>query len=145
MTGPNPPPLLSTTAAAQQGPMGVRRRTRGGCLGEHLDYSYGVAVGDYDNDGHPDIFIANTGNKPPLHKHRKGTLLDVTGQSGLDTKPPNYVKRPAAWSIRQRRLSRYGGIEIIVVDAAGRPALYAPRRESYCHPDVTRPCSIALP
>src|SRR5690349_6598171 len=28
---------------------------RAGIAGEHLDYSYGVAVGDYDNDGFPDV------------------------------------------------------------------------------------------
>jgi len=31
---------------------------KAGLAGEHIGYSFGVAVGDYDNDGHEDIFIA---------------------------------------------------------------------------------------
>jgi 2-oxoisovalerate dehydrogenase E1 component len=31
---------------------------KAGISGERLDFSYGVAVGDYDNDGFPDIFVA---------------------------------------------------------------------------------------
>src|SRR6266850_860897 len=71
--------------------------TQAGVSGEHLDYSYGVAVGDYDNDGHPDIFIANTGKNTLYHNTGKGTFIDVTGQSGLAAKPANTLSVQAAW------------------------------------------------
>ena len=32
-----------------------------GIAGEHLDFSYGVAVGDYDNDGWVDVFLTAVG------------------------------------------------------------------------------------
>src|SRR5262249_53002714 len=47
---------------------------RAGVAGEQLGYSYGVAVGDYDNDGYPDIFIANTGKNTLYHNNRNGTF-----------------------------------------------------------------------
>src|ERR1035441_1127454 len=59
---------------------------RAGIAGERLDFSYGVAVGDYDNDGWPDIFIANTGKNTLYHNNGNGTFTDVTDQSGLGAK-----------------------------------------------------------
>jgi enediyne biosynthesis protein E4 len=70
---------------------------KAGVAGEHLDYSYGVAVGDYDNDGFPDIFIANTGKNTLYHNDGNGTFTDVTDQSGLGSKPPNTLSVQAAW------------------------------------------------
>lgn len=65
--------------------------------GEHLGFSYGVAVGDYDNDGRPDIFIANTGKNVLYHNNWDGTFADVTEQSGLAAKPPETLSVHAAW------------------------------------------------
>jgi enediyne biosynthesis protein E4 len=70
---------------------------RAGLSGKHLDFSYGVAVGDYDNDGWPDIFIANTGKNTLYHNNGNGTFTDVTDQSGLDAKPPETLSVQAAW------------------------------------------------
>src|SRR5260370_23446105 len=55
---------------------------KAGLAGEHLDFSYGVAVGDYDNDGFPDIFIANAGKNALYHNNGNGTFTDVTGGGG---------------------------------------------------------------
>jgi hypothetical protein len=46
-------------------------------------YGMGVAVGDYDNDGFPDIFITCIGENHLFHNTGKGTFIDVTKQSGL--------------------------------------------------------------
>jgi hypothetical protein len=70
---------------------------KAGVAGEHLDYSYGVAVGDYDNDGFPDIFIANTGKNTLYHNNGNGTFTDVTDQSGLGSKPAKTLSVQAAW------------------------------------------------
>ncbi|HYL84115.1 MAG TPA: CRTAC1 family protein [Candidatus Angelobacter sp.] len=46
-------------------------------------YGMGVAVGDYDNDGFPDIFISCVGQSRLFHNTGKGSFIDVTAKSGL--------------------------------------------------------------
>jgi hypothetical protein len=46
-------------------------------------YGMGVAVGDYDNDGCPDILITCVGQNRLFHNTGKGTFVDVTSASGL--------------------------------------------------------------
>ncbi len=46
-------------------------------------YGMGVAVGDYDNDGFPDILITCVGQSRLFKNTGKGTFLDVTQASGL--------------------------------------------------------------
>jgi hypothetical protein len=45
-------------------------------------YDFGVAVGDYDNDGHEDIYVAGYGGNHLYHNNGNGTFTDVTAQSG---------------------------------------------------------------
>jgi hypothetical protein len=46
-------------------------------------YGMGVAVGDYNNDGFPDIFITCVGQSRLFRNTGKGTFLDATRVSGL--------------------------------------------------------------
>jgi hypothetical protein len=46
-------------------------------------YGMGVAVGDYDNDGYPDILITCVGQNRLFQNTGKGTFIDVTKSSGL--------------------------------------------------------------
>jgi hypothetical protein len=46
-------------------------------------YGMGVAVGDYDNDGFPDILVTCVGQNRLFHNTGKGTFVDVTNSSGL--------------------------------------------------------------
>jgi enediyne biosynthesis protein E4 len=46
-------------------------------------YGMGVAVGDYDNDGFPDILVTCVGQNRLFHNTGKGTFVDVTDRSGL--------------------------------------------------------------
>jgi hypothetical protein len=46
-------------------------------------YGMGVAVGDYNNDGFPDILITCVGQNRLFRNTGKGTFLDVTTASGL--------------------------------------------------------------
>jgi hypothetical protein len=46
-------------------------------------YGMGVAVGDYNNDGFPDILITGVGQNRLFHNTGKGTFADVTRSSGL--------------------------------------------------------------
>ena len=70
---------------------------KAGVSGQQLDFSYGVAAGDYDNDGWPDIFVANTGKNTLYHNNGNGSFSDVTDASGLGTKPPETLSVQAAW------------------------------------------------
>ncbi len=47
-------------------------------------YDMGVAVGDYDNDGFPDLFVAGLHHSTLYHNNGDGTFTDVTVKSGLD-------------------------------------------------------------
>jgi enediyne biosynthesis protein E4 len=47
-------------------------------------YDMGVAVGDYDNDGHPDLFVAGVHHSTLYHNNGDGTFTDVTARAGLD-------------------------------------------------------------
>jgi enediyne biosynthesis protein E4 len=42
-----------------------------------------VAIGDYDNDGWPDIYVANFGKNRLYHNNHDGTFTDVAEKSGV--------------------------------------------------------------
>jgi len=46
-------------------------------------YGMGVAVGDYNNDGFPDILVTCVGQNRLFHNTGKGTFVDVTNSAGL--------------------------------------------------------------
>ena len=46
-------------------------------------WGFGVAVGDYDNDGWPDIYVANYGKNRLYHNNHDGTFTDVAEKSGV--------------------------------------------------------------
>ena len=56
-----------------------RARVPGGTFG------MGVAVGDYDNDGFPDLFITAYGRCLLYHNNGDGTFTDVTAKAGVAT------------------------------------------------------------
>lgn len=47
-------------------------------------WGMGVAVGDFDNDGWPDIYVANFGPNRLYRNNRDGTFTDVAPAAGLD-------------------------------------------------------------
>ncbi|UCF37707.1 MAG: CRTAC1 family protein [Acidobacteriota bacterium] len=52
-------------------------------VGLEESFSMGVTVGDYDNDGYPDLYVANFGSSVLLHNEGNGTFRDVTSQAGV--------------------------------------------------------------
>ena len=52
----------------------------------HLDipmYGMGVCVGDYDNDGHPDLYVTGLGRNYLFHNNGDGTFTDVAEKMGV--------------------------------------------------------------
>jgi enediyne biosynthesis protein E4 len=64
--------------------------------GQDLGYTLGVAAGDFDNDGHEDLFICAAGRNTLYRNNGDGTFTDVTAQSGI-RKPPDTLSVGAAW------------------------------------------------
>jgi hypothetical protein len=46
-------------------------------------WGFGVAVGDYDNDGWPDMYVANFGKNRLYHNNHDGTFTDVAEKAGV--------------------------------------------------------------
>ncbi len=47
------------------------------------NYGMGVAVGDYDNDGRPDLYVTSYGKNILYHNNGDGTFTDVTEKAGV--------------------------------------------------------------
>jgi hypothetical protein len=47
------------------------------------NYGMGVAVGDYDNDGFPDLYVTSYGKNVLYHNNGNGTFTDVTSKAGV--------------------------------------------------------------
>ena len=71
--------------------------SKAGLSGADLDFNFGVAVGDYDNDGYEDLFICSAGRNALYHNNGNGTFTDVTAESGIGGKPPGTLSVAAAW------------------------------------------------
>jgi hypothetical protein len=46
-------------------------------------WGFGVAIGDYDNDGWADIYVANFGKNRLYHNNHNGTFTDVAEKAGV--------------------------------------------------------------
>ncbi len=46
-------------------------------------WGFGVAIGDYDNDGWPDIYVSNFGKNRLYHNNHNGTFTDVAEKAGV--------------------------------------------------------------
>jgi hypothetical protein len=46
-------------------------------------WGYGCAVGDYDNDGWPDLYVTNYGKNRLYHNNHDGTFTDVAEKAGV--------------------------------------------------------------
>ena len=52
-------------------------------VGDAGSYGVSVTVGDYDNDGDPDLYIANYGENRLFQNQGNGTFRDVTAKAGV--------------------------------------------------------------
>ena len=83
-------------------------------------FDVGVAIGDYDNDGHPDMFVAGVHDNTLYHNNGDGTFTDVTTKAGLDKSRsrirPALVCRRSLGRREQRRLARSVRRQLHAVD-----------------------------
>ncbi len=49
----------------------------------HTGYGMGVTVGDFNNDGYPDIYVSNYGPNVLYRNNGNGTFTDVTEKAGM--------------------------------------------------------------
>jgi len=101
-------------------------------------YDIGVAAGDYDNDGFPDLFVAGVGRNTLYHNNGDGTFTDVTARAGLDRADPAYGR---LWSVGAAwvDVNNDGLLDLFVVnylrwDPAHEPVCKAGAVTDYCSP-----------
>ena len=104
-------------------------------------YASGVAVGDVNNDGWPDVYLTNLGEDRLFLNQRDGTFLDVTEAAGIDN--PRWGASASFVDI-----DRDGWLDLYVTNYVD---LHASRRcvnrhgaEDYCHPNQYAPTSDKL-
>ncbi len=100
-------------------------------------FGMGIAVGDYDNDGFPDLYVAGYGRGILYHNNGNGTFTDVTSLAGV----ANTGKwgSSAAWF----DYDNDGKLDLIIanyVDWSPENNIWCgdrnPGYRAYCHPDV---------
>lgn len=99
-------------------------------------FGMGVAVGDFDNDGYPDLFVLGYGRCILYHNNGDGTFTDVTARAGVGN--TGRWGSSAAWF----DYDRDGKLDLIIANyVAWSPEKnfwcgdHAPGMRSYCHPD----------
>jgi hypothetical protein len=102
-------------------------------------FGMGVAVGDYDNDGFPDLLVLGYGRCILYHNNGDGTFTDVTLRAGVEN--AGRWASSAAWF----DYDNDGRLDLVIanyVDWSPERNFYCgdqgPGMRSYCHPDDFR-------
>jgi len=90
-------------------------------------YGMGVAVGDYNNDGFPDVLITGVGQNRLFQNTGKGQFLDVTEKAGLGGR--SAFSTSAAWF----DYDRDGQLDLFVCNYVQ----WAPEHDIFCSVDGT--------
>jgi len=107
-------------------------------------FGFGVAIGDYDNDGFDDIFISALGQSHLFHNNGNGTFTDVTKSAGMWG--PSEFSTSAAWV----DYDRDGMLDLVVanyVQWTEQTDLYCTldgAHKSYCTPESYKGTSVRL-
>jgi enediyne biosynthesis protein E4 len=104
-------------------------------VGGEGHYGQGVAVGDFDNDGYPDLYVTGYGRAILYHNNGDGTFTDVTAKAG--------VTDQGGWSTSAGWFDydKDGWLDLVVtnyIDWTPKNNLWCGERRpgyrSYCHP-----------
>ena len=103
-------------------------------------FGMGVAVGDFDNDGFPDLFVCGYGRCILYHNNGDGTFADVTSHAGVGN--ACLWASSAAWF----DYDNDGRLDLVIanyLDWSPERNFYCgdrgPGMRSYCHPDDFNP------
>ena len=101
-------------------------------------YGQGVAVGDYDGDGLPDIYVTQYGRSILYHNNGDGTFTDVTEKAGVAA--PGWSSS-AAWFDYDNdgRLDLFVCQFVEFSKAKNLPCVTYNNRPGYCIPRLYRP------
>jgi enediyne biosynthesis protein E4 len=122
---------------------------RSGLSGEGIKgYPQGIAIGDYDNDGFPDVYVTNYGDNVLYHNNGDGTFTNATEKAGvaMSTHP---FKASACWI----DVDNDGYLDLFVThyfqwtfkdNAGDYCGVKKPGWRSYCTPDVFKPLPNVL-
>ena len=109
---------------------------KAGLMGTGFDA--GVAIGDYDNDGYGDIFVAGVYRNTLYHNNGDGTFTDVTEKAGLAH--PDKQHGPL-WSVAAAwvDINNDGLLDLFVAnylswDGTKEPDCEYNGKPEYCHP-----------
>jgi len=101
-------------------------------------YNLGVVIGDYDNDGRADIFVAGLRENILYRNTGDGTFADVTAKAGLAKPDPDYG---TLWAVSAAWIDydRDGWLDLFVSnycvwDPVTEPICPTNGLPDYCHP-----------